>query len=119
MGLIIKCDDLSIHISYSNFEIIQNNLLQSINRYFIHNTLFYKNTINKNNVLHYESLLKKENLYGIYIFFKLNIFNAYSCQQVIDSIQLIYSFIEHTKHSCSLYYLFLYSAISKRELIIK
>jgi hypothetical protein len=119
MGLIIKCDDLSIHISYSNFKIIQNSLLEAINRYFVHNTLFYVNTIHPNNILHYESLLKKENLYGIYLFFKLNMFNAYNSQQVIDSIKLIYSFIEHTKHSCSLYYLFLYSAISKSELSIK
>lgn len=119
MGLIIKCDGIIIYMSYSNFEMIQNNLLQAINRYFIHNTLFYENTINKNNILNYESLLKKENLYGTYLFFKTNIFNPYSSQQVIDSIQLIYSFIEHTKCGCSLFYLFLYSARSTSELSIK
>jgi hypothetical protein len=119
MGLIIKCADVSIHISYSNFEIIQNTLLDSINRYFIHNTLFYENTIYKENLLHYEEVLKKENLYGICLLFKINIFEVYSSQQVIDSIQLIYPFIEHTKHSCSLFYLFLYSTLSKSELSIK
>jgi hypothetical protein len=119
MGLIMKCDGIIIHISYSNFEIIQNTLLESINRYFIHNTLFYENTICKENLLHYEELLKKENLYGICLLFKIDIFDVYSSQQVIHSVQLIYSFIEHTKHSCSLFYLFLYSTLSKSELSIK
>ena len=118
MGIMIKCNNIAIHLSYSEFENIQNNLLKATNTYFIDKEKEVQ-IINKNNIFNNIYLLKHHNLYGIYLLFEKNIFTSQKSKELVESILLIYSFIDFNKQNCILFYLFLYSALSKNSLYIK
>jgi len=102
MGVIIQCNELILHSTYGEYNLIKQNFINGCKCYI-------QNTNNP----------KLHKLYGIYLFLYKNKFSPKKSFIIIQSIFKIFKFINFSKNIYELLCIFLYSTYTNKYIFIK
>ena len=118
MGVVIACKDISIHLSYREFNFIKNYLLLLCMNYVKE----HRNTdqpVEDEYLTDYIHILIRNNICGIPLLFKNTIFNSKESKQIVDDILVINENNLLPTNITNFGNLFLLSAVSNSYLFIK
>jgi len=117
MGVVVLCKNLSIHLSYTEFNFIKNYLLLLCIEYVKKNNT--ENDIEDRYLTDYKGLFIQNNIFGIPLLFEKNVFDFKESKQIINDVLIVNANNTLPNNVTNFCNLFLFSSASNSNISIK